>query len=69
MEGLIVLALGMGGFGSADPLHMPGPIAVMAAEPLVGNHGRQWAMSETTHESLDTFQPLPDEMFMPSCLS
>ena len=62
VEILITLALVMGGFGLADLLHTSGPIAVVVAGLLIGNYGRQWAMSETTREHLDNFWELLDEL-------
>lgn len=62
VEILITLALVMGSFGLADLLHTSGPIAVVVAGLLIGNHGRQWAMSDTTRERLDHFWELLDEL-------
>ncbi len=62
VEILLTLALVMGSFGLADLLHTSGPIAVVVAGLLIGNHGRQWAMSETTREHLDNFWELLDEL-------
>ncbi|HMS83734.1 MAG TPA: sodium:proton antiporter [Nitrospira sp.] len=62
VEILITLALVMGGFGLADLLHTSGPIAVVVAGLLIGNYGRQWAMSETTRKHLDNFWELLDEL-------
>ncbi|THJ19473.1 MAG: sodium:proton antiporter [Nitrospira sp. CG24E] len=62
VEILITLALVMGSFALADLLHTSGPIAVVVAGLLIGNHGRQWAMSETTREHLDNFWELLDEL-------
>ncbi|MCS6896569.1 MAG: sodium:proton antiporter, partial [Nitrospira sp.] len=62
VEILITLALVMGGFGLADLLHTSGPIAVVVAGLLIGNYGRQWAMSEVTRERLDSFWELLDEL-------
>ncbi|MBM4127664.1 MAG: sodium:proton antiporter [Nitrospira sp.] len=62
VEILITLALVMGSFGLADLLHTSGPIAVVVAGLLIGNHGRQWAMSEATREHLDNFWELLDEL-------
>lgn len=62
VEILITLALVMGGFALADLLHTSGPIAVVVAGLLIGNYGRQWAMSETTRERLDSFWELLDEL-------
>lgn len=55
VEILITLALVLGSFGLADLLHTSGPIAVVVAGLLIGNHGRQWAMSETMREHLDNY--------------
>ena len=62
VEILITLALVMGSFGLADLLHTSGPIAVVVAGLMIGNQGRQWAMSETTREHLDNFWELLDEL-------
>lgn len=62
VEILITLALVMGGFALADLLHTSGPIAVVVAGLLIGNYGRQWAMSATTRERLDSFWELLDEL-------
>lgn len=62
VEILITLALVMGSFGVADLLHTSGPIAVVVAGLLIGNQGRQWAMSDTTREHLDNFWELLDEL-------
>lgn len=62
VEILITLALVMGSSALADLLHTSGPIAVVVAGLLIGNQGRQWAMSETTREHLDNFWELLDEL-------
>ncbi|ALA58929.1 cation:proton antiporter [Nitrospira moscoviensis] len=62
VEILITLALVMGSFLLADWLHTSGPIAVVVAGLLIGNHGRQWAMSASTREHLDNFWELLDEL-------
>ncbi len=62
VEILITLALVMGSFALADLLHTSGPIAVVVAGLLIGNQGRQWAMSEKTREHLDNFWELLDEL-------
>ncbi|THJ22451.1 MAG: sodium:proton antiporter [Nitrospira sp. CG24D] len=62
VEILITLALVMGSFALADLLHTSGPIAVVVAGLLIGNQGRQWAMSEKTREHLDSFWELLDEL-------
>lgn len=62
VEILITLALVLGGFALADHLHLSGPIAVVVAGLLIGNHGRLLAMSTKTREHLDTFWELVDEI-------
>jgi CPA1 family monovalent cation:H+ antiporter len=62
VEILITLALVMGGYALADTLHVSGPIAMVVAGLLIGNHGRMLAMSDTTREHLDTFWELVDEI-------
>lgn len=61
-EVLITLALVMGGYAFADVIHVSGPIAIVVAGLLIGNHGRSLAMSQTTREHLDTFWELIDEV-------
>jgi len=62
VEVLVTLALVMGGYALATRLHLSGPIAIVVAGLLVGNHGRRFAMSEKTIEHLDTFWELLDEI-------
>ncbi|ULA62436.1 MAG: Na(+)/H(+) antiporter NhaP [Nitrospira sp.] len=62
VEILITLALVMGGYALANAMHTSGPIAMVVAGLLIGNHGRHFAMSETTREYLDTFWELIDEL-------
>jgi len=62
VEILITLALVTGGYALADRLHISGPIAVVVAGLLIGNHGRSFAMSDTTRGHLDTFWELIDEI-------
>jgi CPA1 family monovalent cation:H+ antiporter len=62
VEVLITLALVTGGYALASQLHISGPLAIVVAGLLVGNHGRMLAMSETTREHLDTFWELTDEI-------
>ncbi len=61
VEVLITLALVAGGYALADHLHLSGPIAIVVAGLLIGNHGRLLAMSSATREHLDTFWELIDE--------
>ncbi|UCH20631.1 MAG: sodium:proton antiporter [Deltaproteobacteria bacterium] len=62
VEVLITLALVTGGFALADALDISGPIAIVVAGLLIGNHGRLLAMSNRTREHLDTFWELVDEV-------
>lgn len=62
VEVLITLALVMGGYALADSIHTSGPITIVVAGLLIGNHGRAFAMSEITRERLDDFWELVDEI-------
>lgn len=62
VEIIISLALVMGGYAFADAWHLSAPIAIVVAGLLIGNHGRQFAMSDQTREHLDTFWELVDEI-------
>ncbi|HKK14061.1 MAG TPA: cation:proton antiporter, partial [Gammaproteobacteria bacterium] len=62
VEALLTLALVAGGYDLADYLGLSGPIAIVVAGLLIGNHGRQLAMSERTREHLDLFWELIDEV-------
>ena len=62
VEVLITLALVSGGYALAETLHFSAPIAVVIAGLLIGNQGRQFAMSDTTREHLDKFWELVDEV-------
>jgi CPA1 family monovalent cation:H+ antiporter len=62
VEILLSLALVAGGYALAEALGMSGPIAMVVAGLLIGNHGRAFAMSRTTCEHLDLFWKLVDEI-------
>lgn len=62
VEVLITLALVIGGYALALRWHFSGPLAVVVAGLLLGNHGRRFAMSETTRIHLYTFWELVDEV-------
>lgn len=62
VEILISLALAAGGYALALAWHLSGPIAMVVAGLLIGNHGRSFAMSPRTNEHLDTFWELIDEI-------
>jgi CPA1 family monovalent cation:H+ antiporter len=59
---MITLALVTGGYDLAEVLHLSAPIAMVVAGLLIGNHGRHFAMSETTRHHLDIFWELVDEI-------
>ena len=61
-EVLISLAIVMGGYTLAAAIHTSGPISIVVAGLVIGNHGRQYAMSEKTREHLDLFWKLIDEI-------
>ena len=62
VEILVSLALVTGGYALASWLHTSGPIAIVVAGLLVGNPGRQFAMSEKTRNNLDAFWEIIDEI-------
>ncbi len=61
-EVLITLAAVLGGYALASHLHFSGPLAMVVAGLIVGNHGRARAMSQTTRKYLDMFWDLIDAM-------
>lgn len=62
VEVLLTLALVTGGYALATSFHLSGPLAMVSAGLLIGNHGRRFAMSERTRVHLDTFWELVDEV-------
>jgi len=62
VEVLLTLALVTGGYALATAIHVSGPIAIVIAGLMIGNHGRLLAMSDLTREHLDTFWELIDEV-------
>src|SRR4051812_37451056 len=62
VEILLTLALVMGGYALANALHVSGPIAIVVAGVLIGNHGRKYAMSAGSRERVDLFWELVDEV-------
>ncbi len=62
LEILLTLALVTGGYELASQLHMSGPIAIVIAGLIIGNIGREHAMSESTREHLGHFWELIDEL-------
>ena len=62
VEVLLTLALAAGGYSLAEAIHVSAPITIVVAGLFIGNHGRAFAMSETTRTNLDTFWELIDEI-------
>lgn len=62
LEVIVTLALVTGTYQIATALHLSGPIAVVVAGLLIGNHGTRLAMSDTTREHLSNFWTLIDEI-------
>ncbi|MBC2730882.1 sodium:proton antiporter [Thiobacillus sp.] len=62
VEVLLTLAAVTGGYTLASALHVSGPLAMVVAGLMIGNHGRALAMSDTTRGYLDMFWELLDEM-------
>jgi CPA1 family monovalent cation:H+ antiporter len=62
VEILVTLALATGGYVLAEALHVSAPITMVVSGLLIGNRGREIAMSENTRERLDGFWELVDEV-------
>ncbi|MDP6390126.1 MAG: sodium:proton antiporter [Alphaproteobacteria bacterium] len=62
LEVLITLALVMLTYAVAIQIHVSGPIAMVVAGLLIGNHGTRFAMSETTRLHVENFWSLLDEI-------
>ncbi len=62
VEVLLTLAVVIGGYALASRLHVSGPLAMVVAGLIIGNHGRALAMSDTTRRYLDMFWELIDEI-------
>jgi CPA1 family monovalent cation:H+ antiporter len=62
VEVLITLAIVMGGATLAARLHVSAPLAMVVAGLVIGNHGRELAMSDTTRHHVDLFWQLIDDM-------
>ena len=60
-EILLTVALVLGGYSLATYLHLSGPIAMVIAGLFIGNHGKSFAMSKSTHTQLFSFWELIDE--------
>lgn len=62
LEIILTLALVTVTYEVAKLLHSSGPIAVVVAGLLIGNHGKRFAMSETTRRHLSNFWNVVDEI-------
>jgi monovalent cation:H+ antiporter, CPA1 family len=62
VEVLLTLAAVTGGYALASELHVSGPLAMVVAGLMIGNHGRALAMSDTTRRYVDMFWELLDEI-------
>jgi CPA1 family monovalent cation:H+ antiporter len=62
VEILLTLALATGGYALADWIGVSAPIAIVVAGLLIGNEGREKAMSELTRSHLDVFWEVVDEL-------
>ena len=62
VEILLSLALVAGGYTLARGIGVSGPIAMVVAGLLIGNHGRRLAMGPEVRRYLDTFWTLADEI-------
>lgn len=62
VEVLISLAVVMGGYAIARPLHVSGPVAMAVAGLMIGNAGVAHAMSDITRDYLHKFWDLIDDI-------
>ncbi|QOT80329.1 cation:proton antiporter [Cupriavidus basilensis] len=60
VEVLLTLAAVVGGYAVAANIGVSGPLAMVVAGVLLGNEGREQAMSATTRDNIDTFWELID---------
>ena len=61
LEIMLTISLVMGGYSLATYFHLSGPLAMVVAGLFIGNHGKRFAMSDTTHTKLFSFWELIDE--------
>jgi Na+:H+ antiporter len=62
VEIMITLSLATAGYAAAEALNTSAPIATVVAGLLIGNQGKQFAMSEQTRQHLFSFWELTDEL-------
>jgi CPA1 family monovalent cation:H+ antiporter len=60
VEVIITLAIVMGGYTLAHYIHVSGPLAMVAAGLITGNHSKSLGMSEITTQYIDKFWELID---------
>jgi CPA1 family monovalent cation:H+ antiporter len=63
VEVLITIAIVMGGYLSADHLHISGPLAMVVAGIITGNKSMEESMSDITRDYIDKFWQMMDEVF------
>jgi CPA1 family monovalent cation:H+ antiporter len=61
-EVLLTLAAVLGGYALATHLHVSGPLAMVVAGLVIGNHARAEAMSDRTRKNMDMFWELLDSI-------
>jgi CPA1 family monovalent cation:H+ antiporter len=62
VEVLVTLAVVMGGYTLAHFIHFSGPLAMVVAGLITGNHSKSFGMSDITAEYIDKFWELIDEI-------
>jgi len=62
VEVMLTICLVFGGAALAKALHVSGPLAMVVAGLIIGNHGRHRIMSEETRRYIDKFWELIDEI-------
>jgi len=62
LEILITLAMATGGYALAQAIGVSGPLAMVVAGILIGNHGKRFSMSVASQRNLDNFWELIDEV-------
>jgi len=62
VEVMITLAVVMGGYTLAHFLHISGPLAMVIAGLITGNHGKTLGMSDVTADYVDKFWEIIDEI-------
>jgi CPA1 family monovalent cation:H+ antiporter len=62
VEVIITLAVVMGGYTLAHYTHVSGPLAMVVAGLITGNHGKTLGMSDVTADYIDKFWEIIDEI-------